>query len=373
MPTEVAGTWPGPAGPPRRRFPTVALVVLTAVASLVGVPLPGVSGGPVAGAATAAVGSAVTHAGVVSGGTAGTRAVAEYSAAMSRTVATGCGRPPEPGPTAHDGPGGDAAQTLVVGGVTRTYRLAVPDHYSRTRPTPLVLLFHGSGSNAIQTSLYTQLPRQGAKAGYLVATPDAIGGQWDLSTPSGHTADLAYMGALVASLSHRYCVDPHRVYAAGISLGSEFAAILGCRASAGIAAVGLVAAEFLLRPCHGPLPVIAFHGTSDPIVPYRAGGTGLFLPGVPSPGVLQNLGAWAGLDRCRAVPAVRRLSTMVVRRTWSGCSGGSAVVLYSVLGGGHTWPGSPVTLSAGTFGKTTEQIGATALMLAFFAHHRLGR
>jgi polyhydroxybutyrate depolymerase len=61
----------------------------------------------------------------------------------------------------------------------------------------------------------------------------------------------------------------------------------------------------------------------------------------------------------------------VVRRTWFGCQGGSAVVLYSVLGGGHTWPGSPIALPVGTFGATTEQIDAPGLMLAFFGHHRL--
>ena len=42
------------------------------------------------------------------------------------------------------------------------------------------------------------------------------------------------------------------------------------------------------------------------------------------------------------------------------------MVLYTVLGGGHTWPGSPVVLSAGTFGPTTGAISATGLMLAFF-------
>jgi polyhydroxybutyrate depolymerase len=254
--------------------------------------------------------------------------------------------------------------------VTRSYRLAVPTHYRRSRPTPLILLFHGSGSNAIQTSLYTQLPRRAAGAGYLVATPDALGGQWDLSEPDAHSADLDYVSALIKTLSARYCVDPRRIYTAGISLGSEFAAIVGCTARYGVAAIGLVAAEFPLHPCRSPLSVIAFHGTADPIVPYRSGGTGLFLPGVPSPGAVQNLTAWSRLDRCTMVPHIRRLSTMVVRRTWAGCAYGSSVVLYTVLGGGHTWPGSPVSLSAGTFGATTHQIDATGSMLSFFDRHR---
>ena len=149
---------------------------------------------------------------------------------------------------------------------------------------------------------------------------------------------------------------------------------VACDASNVFAAVAPVSGLRLPSPCPStrPVPVIAFHGTADPIVPYRSGGTGLFLPGVPSPGAVQNLTDWARLDRCAGGPRVARIATMVVRRTWTGCRSGSAVVLYSVLGGGHTWPGSPVTLSAGTFGPTTRQISATTLMLRFFGHYRLG-
>ena len=231
-------------------------------------------------------------------------------------------------------------QSLPVGRVTRSYRLAVPAGYRPSVATPLILLFHGSGSNAVQTSIYTQLPEQAAREGSLVATPDGLDGRWQVSAPGATTDDLTFVSDLIADLSSRYCIDRTRIYAAGISLGSEFAAIVGCTPADHIAAVGLVAAEFLLRPCTGPLPVIAFHGTADPIVAYRSGDRAA-LPGVPVIGVVQNLSHWAGLDRCSPRPHRHRLAPMVVRRTWSGCEGGSAVVLYSVLGGGHTWPGSP--------------------------------
>ena len=291
----------------------------------------------------------------------------------ARAASPGCGKRPVPSAQATATATGDLVQSLVVGGVTRSYRLAVPTDYRSSVATPLILLFHGSGSNAVQTSIYTQLPARASHRGYLVATPDAVGGQWQLSAPGARTADLAYVSALIADLSSRYCVDRNRVYAAGISLGSEFSAIVACTPGDHIAAVGLVAAEFLIDPCAGPIPVIAFHGTADPIVAYASGATGAALPGVKVVGVLQNLDHWAALDRCRPGPLRRRLSTMVIRRTWSACHGGSSVVLYTVLGGGHTWPGSPITLAAGTFGATTHQIDATGLMLAFFDRHHLAR
>jgi polyhydroxybutyrate depolymerase len=283
-------------------------------------------------------------------------------------LGAGCDRAPDPGPTT-GAAFGDVPGTITVDGTVRTYRLAVPASYRPGRPTPLILDFHGSGSDAEQQSAYSGLPAAGAAAGYLVVTPDALGGNWDLATPGTPTADQRLVAALESDLAARYCVDRSRIYAAGISLGSEFSTIVACDPADRIAAVGLVAAEYLLRPCAGPVPVIAFHGTADPIVPYASGATGRSVPGVPVVGALQNLEAWARLDRCRPRPAVGTPARGIVRRVWSGCAGGSAVELYTVLGGGHTWPGSPVVLSESLFGPTTAAISATRLMLGFFGAH----
>lgn len=121
-------------------------------------------------------------------------------------------------------------------------------------------------------SAYTQLPQRAAARGYLVATPDAIGGNWQLSAPDAHTPDLDLGAALMDTLSKRYCVDRSRVFAAGFSNGSGFAAIIGCAQPRRIAAIALASAEFLLKPCQRTVPVIAFHGTKDPLVAYADGG-----------------------------------------------------------------------------------------------------
>ena len=229
--------------------------------------------------------------------------------------------------------------------------------------------FHGSGSNAVQQSAYSQLPAEGAAAGYLVVTPDARAGTWDLAAPGTPTDDQRLIAAIESDLGRRYCVARSRIYASGISLGSEFATIVACDRSNHIAAIGLVAAEYLLRPCRGPVPVLAFHGTADPIVPYASGATGRSVPGVPVVGAVQNLQAWARLDRCRPAPVITMPAPGIVTRTWAGCSAGSSVILHTVTGGGHTWPGSPVVLSAAVFGPTAESVSASRLMLSFFGAH----
>jgi polyhydroxybutyrate depolymerase len=290
---------------------------------------------------------------------------ASAPAAHPVALGPGCGRVPDPGPTTAAA-FGDVVQTLVVDGATRTYRLAVPGGYRRDVPTPLILLFHGSGSTAAQQSAYSQLPARAAAAGVLVATPDALGGRWDLARPGTPTPDQALVTALLSDLGARYCIDRDRIDGAGISLGSQFAALMACNRSNHLAAVGLVAAEYLIRPCRGPVPVIAFHGTADPIVPYADGGTGRSVPGIPVVGTVTNLSAWARLDGCAARPRVDPVTPSVVRRRWTSCRAGSSVSLYSVVGGGHTWPGSPVVLPAAAFGATDHSIDATDLMLRFF-------
>jgi polyhydroxybutyrate depolymerase len=141
---------------------------------------------------------------------------------------------------------------------------------------------------------------------------------------------------------------------------------MACTPANHIDAVGLVAAEYLIRPCAGPVPVLAFHGTADPVVPYGNGTTGRSVPGVPVVGVQENLAAWARLDGCARTPAVSRPAPGIVRQAWRRCTGTSTVTLYTVEGGGHTWPGSPVVLSTTAFGPTTRSVSATGLLLAFF-------
>ena len=42
------------------------------------------------------------------------------------------------------------------------------------------------------------------------------------------------------------------------------------------------------------------------------------------------------------------------------------MVFYGILGGGHTWPGSPVTFDEFVFGRTGREISATEIMVEFF-------
>ncbi len=257
------------------------------------------------------------------------------------------------------------AHQLVVGDQTRTYQLATPDSRDgdrNGRPAPLILLFHGFNGSGAEIGQYTALPAQAVADGYLVASPDGTAKTWQIDA---HDTDAAFVTALIAHLEATGCVDEHRVYLAGFSAGAAFTLIYSCQHESQVAAMATVAVEFQLG-CTQPIPLIAFHGTLDPSVPFTNGAKGASLPDVAVRGTELNMGDWARLDHCSPTSTDTVISSQVTRQVWPDCTGGTAVVLYRVEGGGHTWPGAAGDDGGGL---TTRQIQADSLILAFFARH----
>lgn len=256
---------------------------------------------------------------------------------------------------------------LTVAGVERPYLLALPDGFDPAVPTPVILAFHGSGSNMTEQAAYSRLPTEGTARGYVVVTPQGAGQPrgWDLAGGD----DAAFVDLLLERLSEGMCVDQDRVDAAGISNGSAFAALLACREPYRIAAVGMVGATLADRCPDGVTPAaIAFHGTADPAVPFEGGpvkaegARGLGVgPAEPS------IAGWATHNGCSTDPTEERVGDDVLARTWQDCAGGD-VAFYRIEGGGHTWPGPIDVASFGItqLGATSSTVDATTLMLDLF-------
>jgi len=119
-----------------------------------------------------------------------------------------------------------------------------------------------------------------------------------------------------------------------------------------------------------PVPMIAFHGTADRQVPYN-GGKSWVAPN-PFPNVPAWAANWARRNRCAPTPSDSAVATDVTRRSFTSCAGDAAVVLYTIKGGGHTWPGGK-PLPEWFAGPTSRSIDATKLMWVFFREHPLRR
>lgn len=309
-------------------------------------------------------------------GSSGDGAAAPTTAAPKATTSTepapqgtaGCGTEPDVERLADASPG-DVAATFDSGGVERVYRLSVPASYDPDVPAPLVFNLHGSGSNAIQASVYGDVPHRAAKEGMIVVTPEALDGKWELG---GTGKDNDFLIGLLDDIEGRYCVDPARTHIMGMSLGAWKAAATACANPGRFASAVLVTVEVFPGTCD-PLPVLAFHGTGDHVVPYGDGADpGITVTGFNAnlPGAVHNIEQWAANGGCDPDPELSDIGGDVVLRRFTGCDPGVDVELYTIKGGDHTWPGADIDISG--HGGTTQTIDATDLAMAWFADHPAG-
>lgn len=264
---------------------------------------------------------------------------------------------------------GNFDETLASRGLQRTYILHVPEGYDGAHPGPLVFSFHGYGLSSKFFAPYVNFDAIADRASFVLVTPDGTGDpqQWNAAAYSGGVPDVQFVRDLLAKLNGDLCIDAAMVYAAGFSNGGGMAMRAACELPDAFAAVGVAAATYV--DCRAPVPLIAFHGSSDPLAPYEGSDgvsvdAGIFRP------VRRSVSEWARGLGCDGLPVISRQSSEVELSTFPRCSSGASdVLLYTILGGGHTWPGTP-PLAPAIVGMTTEQIDASQVMWDFFAAHK---
>jgi polyhydroxybutyrate depolymerase len=268
--------------------------------------------------------------------------------------------------------------TIVSSGQKREYLLYVPRSYDRAKPTPLVISMHGGALWPAAQKGISQWNRIADEHGFIVVYPSGTGvpKAWHMGAEGKGAgaleANVRFISALIDTLEAAYNIDPARIYADGYSVGGGMAFVVSCRLSHRVAAVGAVSpAEFLpMDWCKDsrPVPMVEFDGTADRLKPYE-GGRASFGPGL-FPAVRDWVASWARRNRCGPNPVESVVAKDVTRLDYTNCAGDAAVVLYTIQGGGHTWPGSKPILEW-IVGPTSRSIDASSLMWAFFREHRL--
>lgn len=176
-----------------------------------------------------------------------------------------------------DPPSGDHTFTLTTpDGRERSYVVHVPPSYDPATPASVVLTLHGGGGDAEATQTMTGMSATADAHGFLAVYPEGIGpltkdghtlGTWNAGRCCGAAMeegvdDVAYLSQLIDALEHDFNVDPRRIYATGISNGSQMSFRLACELSNRIAAVAPTGSQPALDDCHPsrPVPVWYFHG-----------------------------------------------------------------------------------------------------------------
>ena len=263
--------------------------------------------------------------------------------------------------------------SIVSSGETRDYLVYVPEGYDAARPTPLVISLHG-------TALWPALQRDisgwngiADEQGFIVIYPGALGRpqrKWRLSFKpgAGDLLEVRYVSDLIDSLDETYNIDTARIYVDGLSAGGIMALALACQLPHRFAAVAAVAAALPKGYCDDPQPVplIAFHGTADPLYPFEGGETWAISEPVES--VSTWISGRVRQNECDPAPLEIKESTDVLRREYRGCA--ARLVQYVIEGGGHQWPGG-MQFPEWLAGPPARSIDATSVIWRFFADEQL--
>lgn len=283
---------------------------------------------------------------------------------------------------------------ITLNGLRRTWKLFVPE-LSNNMKVPLVIILHGRGGNGESMILLTRkgFNRLAVRDGFLVAYPDGIELNWndgrkdEQSHDRAHSEnidDVGFISEMIEKLKKDYNIDPSKVYVTGISNGAIMCYRLACELSEKIAAIAPVDGNFpamLLPQCSplNPVSVLAINNTDDPLVPFDGGDIqGKFekakLGKVLS--VHDSIAFWVKKNRCSTVPVLSDLpvtdpenDTRVIIKTYKNELNGDEVILYTVNGGGHTWPGGLQYMPSRVIGKTCMDFDANDVIWSFFKRH----
>lgn len=274
----------------------------------------------------------------------------------------------------------DSTQTLEFNGTRRSYILHIPPTYDKNTPTPLVLSLHGGGGNAENQRRVSGFNELADEKGFIVVYPDGSGRleenilTWNGGTCCGYAVtnqidDVGFIRALIAELQSNYNIDPKRIHATGLSNGGIMSYRLACDAPDLFAAIAPVAGTQNYVRCEPgePVSVIHFHGTDDTHLPYGGGSGDDSVAGVLFASVEESLAFWLNVDQCNPTPLIKTFED-IEHQAFTGCRNGSAVELYTIIGGKHAWPGSDGPAWPGG-DEPTQTISASALIWEFFATH----
>jgi len=277
----------------------------------------------------------------------------------------------------------DSLQTILINNLEREFIVHVPPQLDTYKRTPLVIVLHGGGGTAqgmVGLSGFDQIADQHK---CIVVYPNALQRHWNddrVLKDKTNYDDVGFIATLIEKMIAEYNVDPKRVYVTGISNGGFFSERLTLELPDKIAASAIVAAGLTtqlekLDRLHKPTPILLILGTEDRLVPFNGGKIGSLF-GFGQRGFVlpakETIKFWVNHNRCscemkniKLTPRDPSDPTRIEETDYQPTGKGQEVCLYTVIGGGHTWPSGRQYLPERLVGKTTHQLTNEDLWLFF--------
>ncbi len=286
--------------------------------------------------------------------------------------------------------------TVTAGGIERSYLVRVPPAYDAGRKWPVVMMFHGGGGTAKGAVRDTGWADKADKEGFLAVFPEGTCADptrparfrdnprtWNdgseranLGAAHREVADGEFVVKLLADLKTRVSVDDGRIYATGFSNGASMSFRLARELSRTIATAAPVAgADWLVdKAPERPVPILYITGTADPLNPLEGGPIRIGLRDLGrKPPIQEVIARWVKLCGAPDKPRVVYDKDGARGIAYGVSSDTPDVVLYTLDGHGHHWPGGDSLLPENLAGKNTAKLNATDVIWEFFKAHPLAK
>ena len=265
---------------------------------------------------------------------------------------------------------------ITIDGKTREYSEYKPIEIDSSKPLALVVVLHGGfGSNSQAEKSY-KWDELADRQGFIVVYPNGTARTWNAGTCCGAAAknnvnDIEFLTSVINDLSRNEKIDQKKVYLTGISNGGALAYRYACEGKFPIAAIASVSGG-LSSACKTPhaLSVMEIHGLDDQHIPIEGGYGSKGFAKVDWLPLNETLGKFKAVNNCQA-----NTSTINggVEINVSPCSFGKEVVLITIKGAGHQWPGgekkSPFIEKMLGSDEPSKALDATSVIWKFFLQH----
>lgn len=282
---------------------------------------------------------------------------------------------------------GNRGAQLDFEGRHRSYQVHVPRAYDPAKAAPLVIVLHGCDVGPALMNYLTRFNALSNREGFIVVYPKGLHHRWNSElNAKGYPGykepvdDVGFVGRVLDEVERTYRIDSRRVYVTGASNGGMLAHMVACGLSDRIAAAAPVIATLTeiaakkYRPSR-PIPILMIDGTKDPLVKWQ-GGALLKNNEGRALSVDATVDFWKRHDACEPAPERTFLPhrgtkhwTRAWRDVYKGETPDSEVVLYTVEGGGHTWPGGALFQLQCRLGHVNRDFSATDVIWEFFKRH----
>ncbi|MEC3916182.1 alpha/beta hydrolase family esterase [Nocardia sp. CDC160] len=245
---------------------------------------------------------------------------------------------------------------VAIDGLERRFAVRPPNRTG----APIVLVLHGNQSGMAETPTeplmygWTSFARHADEWGIGIAYPHGVGGCWAdgrgvTTADADRVDDVSFLSAVIDWCAARFETPGDRAVVAGISNGAFMAHRMAVEAGDRVAVIAAVAGGFPealagIRPGYA-VSALLMNGDADPVVPITGGysrhrGPNGELRG-STRGLAESARYWRDIDGCTG-PGETVETAGSTRTTVSHGTGGTVVSAWTVFGGGHTWPGTPV-------------------------------